>query len=146
PLAKGDALLDGGRHGAGQLGGVIAQRIIACRHCGIDARFQVSQVAQFTDDAPTDVLDHGGDVRVGWGLALHKTWLEILVTAIQIDSFKEDAMEMEGEIDGTPETLDKRHRSRLNIGSLKASSDCLVHIILPNRGANDCMDHGGEVL
>jgi hypothetical protein len=52
-------------------------------------------VAQFTDDAPTDVLDHGGDVRVGRGLTLHKTWLEVLVTAIQIDPLKEDAMEME---------------------------------------------------
>ena len=26
---------------------------------------------------------------------MHKTWLEVLVTAIQIDPLKEDAMEME---------------------------------------------------
>ena len=55
-------------------------------------------------------------------------------------------MEMEVEIDGTPETLDKRHRSRLNIGSLKASGDCLVHIILPDRGADDGVDLRGQLL
>jgi hypothetical protein len=77
---------------------------------------------------------------------VHKTWFEVLVPAIQIDPLKEDAMEIEVEIDGTPETLDERRQSRLNIGSLKASGDCLVHIILPDRGANDRMDHGGEVL
>jgi hypothetical protein len=87
-------------------------------------------------------LDHGGDVRVGRGLTLHKTWLEVLVTAIEVDALKEDAMAMEVQIDGTPETLDKRHRPRLHVGSLQASGDCLVHIILPDRGADDGMDLG----
>jgi hypothetical protein len=35
--------------------------------------------------------------------------VEALVGAIEIDPFEEDAMEMEVEIDGTAETLDKGH-------------------------------------
>ena len=55
-------------------------------------------------------------------------------------------MEMEVQIDGTAKALDKGHRPWLHVGSRKASGDCLVHIILTDRGANDRMDHGGEVL
>ena len=43
---------------------------------------------------------------------MHKTWLEVLVTAIQRDPREEDAMEMDIEIDGTPDTLDKRQGVR----------------------------------
>src|SRR4030095_8229640 len=78
--------------------------------------------------------------RVGRWLTLHKPWLEVLVTPIYVDALKEDAMEMEVQIHGTTETLDKRHRPRLHVGSLQASGDCLVHIILPDRGADAGMD------
>ena len=50
PLAKGDALLHRGRHGAGELGSVIDQRIIAGSHRRVEARLQVSQPPQYTDD------------------------------------------------------------------------------------------------
>src|SRR2546428_13726946 len=40
PLPKGDALLYRGGHSAGELGCVIDQWVIACRHCGVEARFQ----------------------------------------------------------------------------------------------------------
>ena len=53
---------------------------------------------------------------------------------------------MEVEIDGTAETLDKGDRLRLDVGSLTASGDCLVHIILPDRGADDGVDLRGQLL
>jgi hypothetical protein len=144
-LAKGDALLHRGRHGAGQLGGGIDQRIIAGRHRGIAARFQVSQVAQCTDDAPTDVLDHGHNIDISGRLDLDEARFEAGLGAIQIDSLKEDEVEMEIEIDGAAKALDKGHRSRLDFGPLDTSCDRLVHVILTDRGANNRMDRGGEV-
>ena len=68
PLPKSNALLHRGRQGTGEFRSVVVQGIIACGHSHSEVRLQVSQVAQLTDDAPTDVLDHGGDVRVGRGL------------------------------------------------------------------------------
>ena len=64
-----------------------------------------------------DLLDHGGDVGIGGRLACDKARLEALVGAIEIDPLKEDAMEMEIQIDGTAETLDKGDRPRLDLGS-----------------------------
>jgi hypothetical protein len=43
PLAKGDALLDGGRQGTGELGRVVAQGVIAGGRRRVEARLQVSQ-------------------------------------------------------------------------------------------------------
>ena len=77
---------------------------------------------------------------------MHKTWLEVLVGAIEIDPLEEDAMAMEVEIDGTPETLDKCDRPWLDVGSRTASCDGSVHIILPDRGTDDRMDLRGEIL
>ena len=73
----------------------------------------VSQLAQPTDDPPTDFLDHvscsagadGGDVRVGRWLTLHKSGLEARLGAIEVDTLQEDAMEMEVQIDGAAKTL-----------------------------------------
>ena len=55
-------------------------------------------------------------------------------------------MEMDIQIDGTPEMLDKGDRPRLDVGSRQASCDGLVHIILSDRGANDRMDLRGQLL
>src|SRR4029434_8722796 len=94
----------------------------------------------------TDLLDHGGDVGIAGGLPREKARREALVGAIEIDPFEEDAMEMEIQIDGTAETLDKYDRPRLDVGSRIASCDGFVHIILPDRGTDDRMDLRGEVL
>ena len=48
-------------------------------------------------------------------------------------------------IEGTAKALDKGDRPRLEVSSLKASGDGLVHIILRDRGAHDGMDLGREI-
>jgi hypothetical protein len=78
----------------------------------------------------TDLLDHGGDVGIAGGLTREKARREALVGAIEIDPFEEDAMEMEIQIESTPESLDKCDRPRLDVGSRIASCDGFVHIIL----------------
>ena len=88
-LPPGKALLHGGRHGTGQRGFGIHQGVIACRHRGVETRFQVSQMAEFADDPMADFLDHVGDVGVGRGLAREKAWFATLVGTIEIDPFKE---------------------------------------------------------
>src|SRR5262249_830925 len=88
---------------------------MAGRHRGIDARFQVSQAAQCTDDAPADRLHHRSNVRIAGRLALDKARLEARFGPIEVDALQEDAMEMEIQIDNTPETLDKRDRPRLDL-------------------------------
>jgi hypothetical protein len=103
PLPAGDTLLHGSRHNTGEFGSVVGQGIIACGHGCPRVCLQVSQVAQLTDDPPTDLLDHvscsagadGGDVNVSRWLAWDKTWREALVSAIQIDALKKDDMAME---------------------------------------------------
>jgi hypothetical protein len=39
--------------------------VIACRDCGVEARFQVPPLLQCADDAPAALLDHVGDGSVG---------------------------------------------------------------------------------
>jgi len=114
-LAKGDALLHRGRHGAGQLGGVIDQRIISRGHGDVEARFQVPELPQFANDAPADLLDHVGDVSVSRWLARKKTRCAPLVGTIQIDPLKKDKMIMHVHIDGTAKTLEKGHRPWLHL-------------------------------
>ena len=63
----------------------------------------------------TDLLDHGGDVGIAGRLTREKARREALVGAIEIDPFEEDAMEMEIQIDGTAETMDKCHRPWLDV-------------------------------
>ena len=60
----------------------------------------VSQVAQCTDDAPTDLLDHGRNIGIGGRLDLDEARLEAGLGAIQRDTLKKDEVEMEIEIDG----------------------------------------------
>src|SRR5712691_4505829 len=146
PLPEGNTLLHGGRHGTGEFGRVIAQRVMPRGHGSIATRLQASQVAQLTDDAPTDLLDHGGDVGVGRGLDLDEARLEAGLGAIQIDSLKEDTMKMDIQIDGTAEALDKGRRSRLDLGPWDTTGDRLVHIILADRGTDDRMDLRGQLL
>src|SRR5712691_3852267 len=65
PLPKGDALLDGGRQGTGQLGRVITQGVIACGRSRVNARLQVSQPTQRADDPPADLRDDRGNIDIG---------------------------------------------------------------------------------
>ena len=95
PLAKGEALLHRGGHGAGELGSVVTQGVIACRHSGIEARFQVPQLAELADDPMADLRDDRGNIGIGGRLACDKTWREARLSAIEVDALKEDAMEME---------------------------------------------------
>ena len=85
-FAKGDTLLDGGRHGPGELGCVIDQRVISCGHGDVETRFQVSELPQCADDAPADLLDHVGDGGVRRWLAWEKARLAPWSVRIQIDS------------------------------------------------------------
>jgi hypothetical protein len=59
PFSAGDALLHGGRHGAGELRGGVAQRVIPGGHGGVHTRLQIPQPAQFPDDPSTDLLEQG---------------------------------------------------------------------------------------
>src|SRR5262249_35871473 len=52
---KGDALLHGSRHGAGEIWFVVAQRIIPGGYRSLNARFQISEPTQHTDDAVTEL-------------------------------------------------------------------------------------------
>src|SRR5262249_20767819 len=98
PLAKGDALLHRGRHGTGQLGGVIPQWVIACRHSGVEARFQVPQLAELVHDPMADLRDERGYIGIGGRLACDKAWRAPLVGAIQIHPLKKNHMIMEIQI------------------------------------------------
>src|SRR5262249_42941206 len=142
----GDALLHGSRHGAGEFGGVLHQGVIAGRHHRVATRFEIPQRAELAHDPPTDRLDHGGDGGVGRRLTLDKPGLAACLSAIDVDALKKDTMEMEVEIERTAETLDKCNRPWVEVGSLTASGGCLVSIILPDRGADNRMDFGREVL
>ena len=51
-------------------------------------------------------------------------------------------MEMEVHIERTAKTLDKRDRPRLDGGPREPAGDCLVHIILTDRRADDRMAYG----
>ncbi len=69
-----------------------------------------------------------------------------LVGPIKIDPLKEDNMEMEVQIHGAPEALDKRDRSRLYLLPLDAACDRLVHVILSDRSSDDGMNLRRQVL
>ena len=67
-LAKGDALLDGGCHRAGELGVVLAHRIVARGHHVLGAPLQIPQLAERADDPSADLVEDRGNVGVrGWG-------------------------------------------------------------------------------
>ena len=55
-------------------------------------------------------------------------------------------MKMERQIDGAAKALNQCDRSRLDLLPRETSLHCLIHIILTDRGANDRMDRGGQVL
>src|SRR5215831_1424137 len=92
------------------------------------ASLQIAQPPQRTDDPMADLLDHvscsagadGGDVGIRGGLGGDKPRLAALVGAIHIDSLKEDHVEMQIAIEGTPKTLHKRDRPWLDLGAWAA--------------------------
>ena len=92
------------------------------------------------DDPPTDLLEDRGNVRIAGRLDLEKARLEALVGPIEIGPLQEDNMRMDISIEGATETLDKRHRSRLDLLPLATAFDRLVDVILTNRGADNRMD------
>src|SRR5262249_52582079 len=99
PLAIGDALLDGGCHGARERGLIVEEGIIPRCHGVLDPRFEVSYPPQCADDPPTDLLDHRGNVGIGGWLALDKARLQPLVGAIEIDTLNDDHMKMDVHIE-----------------------------------------------
>src|SRR5262249_19770036 len=105
---KGDALLHGSRHGAGEIWFVVAQRIIPGGYSSLNARFQISEPTQHTDDAVTELLEDRGNVCIAGRCGFDKAGLEASFGAIEVDALHEDAMEMEIHIERTAKTLDKR--------------------------------------
>jgi len=139
PLATGNALLHRGGHGTGQLQRVITPEVIAGSRRRVEAHLQAAEVAQLTDDAPTDLLDPGRYIGIGGWLAPHKARLEVGLGAIQTDALQEDTVEMEVQIDRTAKTLDKGHQPRWTEGQnprrlqLKASSSSWWQVSQPSR-------------
>jgi hypothetical protein len=68
---------------------------MASGHRCVEVRLQVSQPTQHANDPMTDLLDHRGDVGIGGRLGCDKTRPQSLGSAVHIDAFKEDNMEME---------------------------------------------------
>ena len=95
PLPKGDALRDRGRQGTGKRGCVLHQGVIACRHYGIETRFEVPQMAELTDDAMADFLKYVCHVGIAGRLDREKAGLEARFGAIEVDALKKDTMKME---------------------------------------------------
>ncbi len=87
---KGDALLDRGCHGAGELRFVIKQRVIPGGHWDLHAGFQVPQPTQLADDPPTDLLDHVCHSGIAGRLAFEKARCETLVGAIEKHTLNDD--------------------------------------------------------
>src|SRR5215813_693571 len=143
PFSEGDALLHGGRHGAGELRGGVAQGIIPGDHGSLQARFQVAQPAERADHPPADVLYHRCDSGMAGRLAREKAGLQAHGGALEVDTLYEDAMAMEVHIERTAKTLEKRDRARVDGGARVTALDRLVDVILPDGGANDRMDRGG---
>src|SRR4029453_9661933 len=76
PFPTRDAVLDGGRPGAGELWCGVTEGIIPGGHGGLHARLQRAPVAQGADHAPTELLDHGGNGGVGGRRAREKAGLQ----------------------------------------------------------------------
>ncbi len=139
PLAKGDALFNRGRHGAGKLRFVIEQRIIPGGHGDIHSCFQVSQLAQLANDPVADLLENLGNVGIAGRFGFDKAGLEAHFAAIEVDALKEDDMKMQIQIYATAKSLYKRDRSRLHLVPLDTASDCLIDVILCDGGADNGM-------
>jgi hypothetical protein len=107
PVPDGDAVLDGGGQGAGELRGGVAQRIIPGGHGGLQARLQIPQPAERADHAATDLLEDRGDVTIGRRRAREQAWFAPFGSAIEGDTLHEDAMEMEVHIERTAKALDE---------------------------------------
>src|SRR5262249_7383976 len=100
-FSKGDALLHGSRHGAGELWFVVAQRIIPGGYRSLNARLQISEPTQHTDDSVTELLEDRGNVRIAGRFGFDKAGLAARFGAIEVDALHEDEMEMEVQIDST---------------------------------------------
>jgi hypothetical protein len=93
------------RHGAGEIQFVVEQRIIPSGHSCVNARLQVSQMAQLTDDPPADFLDDVGHVGIAGQLAIDKAGRETLVRAIDKAPLDEDNVLMKVPIEVAAESL-----------------------------------------
>src|SRR6516225_12446915 len=140
PFATSDALLNRSRHGAGELRSGVTQGIIPGGHGGLHARLQIAEPTQLTDDAVTELLEDRGNVRIARRFDCDKAGLAARCGAIEGDALYEDAMEMEVHIDRTAQTLDKRHRPRLDLVAWDTACDRLIHVLLTDRRADDRMD------
>src|SRR5262249_45943938 len=79
----GDALLHGSRHGAGEFWCVVTQRIIPGGYRSRNARFQLSEPTQHTDDAVTELLEDRGHVRIAGWFSFDKAGLAARCGAIE---------------------------------------------------------------
>ncbi len=145
PLAKGNALLHRGGHGASELRLVVPERIVARGHHVLGARLERAPRAQLADDPLADLLEDRGDLRIGGRLLGAKTWREPLGGAVLIDPLKEDQVVMQIQIDASTEALQERHRAGLHGGPRGALLHGVIDIILPDGAADNGMDCGGEL-
>jgi hypothetical protein len=99
PFPKGNALLDGGGHGASEFGVVVEQWIISSGHGGLHSRLSISQPTQLADHPTADFPDDVGHVGITGWLGFDKAGLEAGFGAIEVDTLKEDDMKMEMQID-----------------------------------------------
>jgi hypothetical protein len=58
-------------------------------------RFEIAQLAEGTDDALADLIEHHRDLRIGGWLLGAKPWLAALSTALFIDPLKENHVVMQ---------------------------------------------------
>ncbi len=94
PFAKGNALLHRGPRGAGQLGVLVASRVVARGHHVLDVRFEITQRAQLADDTLADRVEHRRDLRISGRLLGSKTWREPPGCAVLIDPLKKNNMDV----------------------------------------------------
>src|SRR5262249_30479032 len=118
-----DAVLNRRRQGPSELRCGVAQGVIPGGHGGLQARLQVAQGAQLTDNPSTDLLDHVGDVGIGRWLACEKAGFATCVGALKVDPLQEDAMAMKVHIERAAKALEKRDRARVDVRPLMTLGD-----------------------
>ena len=90
-FAPSDVVLDRRHDGAGELRGGVAQGIIPRGDRGLHIRLQIAQPTERADDAPADLLDHGGNGGVGRRLTREQAgWAPLVHTSQQYPLQEED--------------------------------------------------------
>jgi hypothetical protein len=143
--APREAVLDRRRAGAGALRGGVAPGILPGGDGGLHGRLPQAQPPARADDAPADLLEHGGHGGGGRGLPREHAGWATLVRTIQPSPLQAAHVRGPMELAGTPKALATRDRTRMGRGPLVPALDRLVAVILPARGAHDRRDGGGQI-